>query len=249
MSDKNCYELPLAPQDLVAIYKEKEEDEDFVLWVDYFKSREKLSAKHIIIYLANTNFKTTFAGIDDDLIKEYITSDFMVDCPLLARILVNIIKHKLQHPLSDIEKQLYALYSEEKIYQFISENLDLVEELIETVASSIPFAICKFYDGLTDEQKDLEVNLKEVVDGIKVIDKPSNCGPNIARLITTGFDAFLLITSIYGLKQEYNKAIFNDSPKYFGKDLYFILCETKITDQIVGFFPPDFLLAPDVSTS
>jgi len=249
MSDKTCYELPLAPQDLVAIYKEKEDAEDFVLWVDYFKSREKLSAKHIIIYLANTNFKATFAGVDDDLIKEYITSDFMVDCPLLARIVVNIIKHKLQHPLSEIEKQLYLLFSEEQIYQFISENLDLVDELIETVASVVPFAICKLYNGLPENQKALEVGVKEVVDEIEVVDKPSNCGPNIARLITAGFDAFLLITSVYGLKKHYNKAVFNDAPKYFGKDLYYILCETKITDQILSFFPPDFLLADNVSTS
>ena len=52
-----AYTLPLAPQDLVAIYKEKEKNKDFILYVDYHRTKEKLSAKHIIIYLANTNFK------------------------------------------------------------------------------------------------------------------------------------------------------------------------------------------------
>ena len=58
--ERKCYVIPLAPTDLVQIYKVKEEEKDFVLFVNYFESREKLSAKHIIIYLANTNFKTTF---------------------------------------------------------------------------------------------------------------------------------------------------------------------------------------------
>ena len=84
--ESTCYELPLSPQHLVQIYKDKNELEEYVLWVDYAKSKEKLSAQHIIIYLANTNFKTTFSSIDEDLIKAYINSDFMVDCPLLARI-------------------------------------------------------------------------------------------------------------------------------------------------------------------
>ena len=66
--EKQVYTLPLAPQNLVEIYKVKEEDEDFVLWVDYLASKEKLSAKHILIYLANTNFKTTFAQVDEDLL-------------------------------------------------------------------------------------------------------------------------------------------------------------------------------------
>ena len=56
-----CYALPLAPQDLVGIYKEKDESEkEYVLYVDYDKTTEKLTDQHILIYLANTNFKTSF---------------------------------------------------------------------------------------------------------------------------------------------------------------------------------------------
>ena len=76
--ENKCYVLPLAPQNLVEIYKVKEEDEKFVLFVNYLESKEKLTAKHIIIYLANTNFKTTFSAIDSDLLIEYIKSDFLI---------------------------------------------------------------------------------------------------------------------------------------------------------------------------
>ena len=91
----------------------------------------------------------------------------------------------------------------------------------------------------------IENNLKELVEDFKVVDKPATCGPNIARLLTTGYDALLLILTKNGLSLEYNKQVFNDSPKYFGKDLYHIMCETKITDQIVSFFPDDFMLTLD----
>lgn len=245
MSDKKCYELPLAPQDLVSIYKDKEEIEDFVLWVNYLESKKKLSAKHIIIYLANTNFKTTFSAVDDDLIIEYIKSDFMVDSPLLARIIVMIIKCRLQHDLNNQEKELLVMYPEENIHRFIKENMSLVDELIDVVGSSVPFVISKFYEGLTEEQKELEFNLKELLNDIEVVDKPINCGPNIARLLTVGYDAFLLVISKYGFNQTYNKQIYNDQPKYFGKDLYYVLCQTNITDNILSFLPPDFIIAND----
>lgn len=243
--ESTCYELPLSPQHLVQIYKDKGELEEYVLWVDYAKSKEKLSAQHIIIYLANTNFKTTFSSIDEDLIKAYIKSDFMVDCPLLARIIVLIIKFKYRHDIGEQESQLLYLFPPKLIDKFIEDNEQLVDDLIATVASSVPFALTKLYDGLDDDMKLTEKNLKELVEDIKVVDKPATCGPNIARLLTTGYDALLLILSKNGLSIEYNKQVFNDSPKYFGKDLYHIMCETKITDQIVSFFPDDFMLILD----
>ena len=75
--EKKYYTLPLAPQDLVAIYKEKDSnEEEFVLHVDYDKTTEKLSDQHILIYLANTNFKTTFDKITPSLVQEFIKSNF-----------------------------------------------------------------------------------------------------------------------------------------------------------------------------
>ena len=133
----SCYELPLSPQHLVQIYKDKATLEDYVLWVDYAKSKEKLSAQHIIIYLANTNFKTTFSAIDEDLILAYIKSDFMVDCPLLSRIIVLIIKFYYRYDITEQESQLLYMFPPKLIFKFIEDHKELVEDLIESVASSV----------------------------------------------------------------------------------------------------------------
>ena len=239
MTDKTCYELPLSPQDLVAIYKDKENLEEFVLWVDYEKSLKKLTAKHIIIYLANTNFKSTFSSIDEDLILEYISSDFMIDCPLLARIVVNIIKTDLGHDITPQEEQLLPMFNRERMAAFLEKHRAIMDDLYGVMTQMIPFVLHKMYEGLEDQ--DSEPNLKSYVSEIDIIDKPVNCGPNISRLITSGFDAFLLITHKLGVSDDVNKSIFNDSPKYFGKDLYYILCETGITAQILDFFHEDFI--------
>lgn len=241
MSDEKCYALPLAPQDLVSIYKIKEDNEDFVLWVDYAKSKEKLSAKHIIIYLANTNFKTTFSAVDEDLILEYIKSDFMVDCSLLARIVVLILKDYYMYEVSEQEAQLYGMFDKQSIANFIEHNEDVIKELVDTIGSTVPFVMKKLYDEMPEDVQSKEDNLKEYVDEIVVEDKPALCGPNIARLVTVGWDGFLLVLSRKGLSTKYNKQVFNDSPKYFGKDLYYILCQTNMTNNILGFFPEDFI--------
>lgn len=241
MSDEKCYALPLAPQDLVSIYKIKENNEDFVLWVDYAKSKEKLSAKHIIIYLANTNFKTTFSAVDEDLILEYIKSDFMVDCSLLARIVVLILKQYYMYEVSEQEAQLFGMFDKQSIANFIEHNEDTIKELVDTIGGTVPFVMKKLYDEMPSDIQSKEENLKEYVDEIVVEDKPALCGPNIARLVTVGWDGFLLVLSRNGLATKYNKQVFNDSPKYFGKDLYYILCQTNMTNNILGFFPEDFI--------
>ena len=242
IAEMTCYALPLTPQDLVAIYKEKEEKEDFVLWVNYVESRQKLSPQHLLIYLANTNFKATMAAVDEELILEYIKSDFMVDCPTLSRIVALIIKHRFQHPVDEIEAQLYQLFNPDQINEFIVTHKKLVDELAETMVSAVPFVLTKIYDNIPEDKRELEVNLKEAVDSVKVVDRPSNCGPNICRLVTETFDAFCLVLSELGLVETYNKQVYNDNPKYFGKDIYHVFCETNITNNIVSFLPPDFLI-------
>tara|TARA_B110000503_G_scaffold16382_1_gene23315 strand:- start:10483 stop:11325 length:843 start_codon:yes stop_codon:yes gene_type:complete len=235
-----CYKLPLAPQDLVAIYKEKEEKKDYILYVDYMASKEKLSAKHIMIYLANTNFKTGFSCVDEDLIREYITTDFMVDSPILCRFITIIIRLRLHYDVNDADKMFYKIWPEDQIHKFIENNFDLVNELIETIRDTIPFAMHKLYETMPEEDRVKEVELKSFVDDIVVVDKPSNCGPNIARFVTEGLDGFLCITHMMGLSTTYNKSVFNDSPKYFGRDLYYVLNHTKMINQIMSFFPPWF---------
>lgn len=246
MNEPKCYTLPLAPQDLVSIYKEKEENEKFVLNVDYVSTREKLSAEHIIIYLANTNFKTSFTIVDEDLIRAYISSDFIVDCPLLARIVSNILRVRFNHDLNGLDEQLLPVFPMELIHVFINSNYDFLEETIENIQGVVPFVLENVYKNMDEETRDIELDLKEFVDNIKVVDKPTHCGPNIARLLTTSWDAFLLIMQERGLSEGYNKALYNDAPKYFGSDLFFILNETRITKQILAIFPPWFFQTIDI---
>lgn len=235
-----AYTLPLAPQDLVAIYKEKEQNKDFVLYVDYAKTKEKLSAKHIIIYLANTNFKAGFTFLDEELITEYIKSDFMVDCPILVRMLSVIVRMRLHYDLNDAEQKLLLLFPEDKIHEFIENNLELVDELIETIRDAVPWAMTNLYDNLNDKDKEIEVELKKFVGDVEAYDKPANCGPNVARFITEAWDGFLCIIHHMGVSTTYNKTVYNAQPKYFGKDLYYIMNETKVVDQVMAMFPDWF---------
>lgn len=246
MNEPKCYTLPLAPQDLVSIYKEKEENEKYVLFVDYVQTREKLSAEHIIIYLANTNFKTSFTIVDEDLIKAYISSDFLIDCPLIARIISNIIRVRFNYALNELDEQLLPVFPIEKIHEFIDNNYDFLEELIDSIQSVVPFALEKVYHYMDEDAKALELDLKAFVDDIEVVDKPIKCGPNIARLLTTSWDAFLLVMQERGLSTGYNKALYNDAPKYFGSDLFFVLNETNIAKRILAIFPPWFFQTIDI---
>lgn len=235
-----AYTLPLAPQDLVAIYKEKEKNKDFILYVDYHRTKEKLSAKHIIIYLANTNFKAGFTFLDEELVTEYIKSDFMVDCPILVRMLSVIVRMRLHYDINDAEKKLLLLFPEEKVHEYIEGNLELVDELIETIRDAVPWAMTNLYENLNEQDKEIEVELKNFVGDIEVYDKPSNCGPNVARFITEAWDGFLCIVHHMGVSTTYNKAVYNAQPKYFGKDLYYIMNETRVIDQIMAMFPDWF---------
>ena len=240
--EKKVYKLPLAPQDLVEIYKLKEQEDDYVLWVDYLGSKEKLSAEHIIIYLANTNFKTTFSHIDEDLILAYIKSDFMIDAGLLTRFVVMLLKLRFGHEINKLEAELFNMWSQEEMFDFVDRHVDLIDELSDTIAQVIPFVLCSFYKNLSDEMKVQEIDVKEAVEGIEVKDKPSNIGPNIAKLLIEGWDGFLVVCHMLGFKEYYNKSVYNDKPAFFGKDLFFLLTQSNITNQILNIFPPGFIV-------
>jgi len=240
--DKQAYKLPLAPQDLVEIYKLKENEEDYVLWVDYPGSREKLSAEHIIIYLANTNFKTSFSHVDDELMLAYIKSDFMIDAGLLTRFVVMLLKLRYGHEINRLEEDLFNMWSREDMHDFVDRHIDLVNELSDTIAQVIPFVLCTFYNNLTDEMKAQEIDVKEAVEGIEVKDKPSNIGPNVAKILIDGWDGFLVVCHMLGFKEYYNKAVYNDKPAFFGKDLFFLLTQSNITNNILSIFPSGFIV-------
>lgn len=244
VSGKPCYALPLSPQDLVAIYKDKGEDPDekFVLWVNYGESRLKLSPAHILIYLANTNFYATFSGVDEELLVEYIKTDFLVDAPILARIITNIIKTRYGHELSPLEMRLYSLFDENQIAEFIENQGDLLDDLIENMKGLIPFVLQHSYDNLSDEDKKTHGELYETLEEIEAVNKPTKCGPNVAMMVHCVWDLFLVITTYEGMSGEYNTNMYNDKPKYNGAELFVALNETNVIPNVLEFLPPGLLL-------
>ena len=237
--EKKYYTLPLAPQDLVAIYKEKDNsEEEYVLYVDYDKTTEKLTDQHILIYLANTNFKTTFDKITPSLIQEFIKSNFLVNAPILSRITTIILRKYLDYELTEPEAVLsHLIFNDDMIKEFIELNGNLLEDLIKAVQSVFPFVLYKIND-LTEEGK--EPDLEEFIKEIEITDTASNIGPNIARLITDSVDALFLVFHIRGIAQSFNKQLFNDNPKYYGKDLMFIFTQTGVTNEIIKMLPEGF---------
>ena len=237
--EKKYYTLPLAPQDLVAIYKEKDNsEEEYVLYVDYDKTTEKLTDQHILIYLANTNFKTTFDKITPSLIQEFIKSNFLVNAPILSRITTIILRKYLDYELTEPETHLsHLIFNDDMIKEFIELNGNLLEDLIEAVQSIFPFVLHKIND-LNEEGK--EPDLEEFAKEIEFTDTASNIGPNIARLVTDSVDALFLVFHIRGITQSFNKQLFNDNPKYYGKDLMFIFTQTGVTNEIIKMLPEGF---------
>lgn len=237
--EKKYYTLPLAPQDLVAIYKEKDEsEEEFVLHVDYDKTTEKLTDQHILIYLANTNFKTSFDKITPSLIQEFIKSNFLVNAPILGRVLTIILRKYLNYELTAPEAHLsHLIFSDKQMDEFIELNENLLEDLISAIQSIFPFVLYKINE-VNEEGKEPE--LEELVKEIEITDTASNVGPNIARLVTEAIDAMYLVFHIRGISQSFNKQIFNDNPKYYGKDLMFIFTQTGVTNEIVKMLPEGF---------
>jgi|TARA_B100000902_G_scaffold177805_1_gene171209 hypothetical protein len=239
--EQKHYTLPLAPQDLVAIYKEKDETdsgEEFCLYVDYDKTTEKLSDQHILIYLANTNFKTTFDKITPTLLVEFIKSNFLVNAPILARVLTIVLRKYLKYELTPPEAILSSLvFDEKQIDEFIELNGNLLEDLITSIQETFAFVLYKINE-ITEEGKEPE--LESLVKEIEITDTASNVGPNIARLVTEAVDAMYLVFHVRGITQSFNKQVFNDNPKFYGKDLMFIFTQTGITGEIVKMLPEGF---------
>ena len=123
------------------------------------------------------------------------------------------------------------------IKEFIELNGNLLEDLIEAVQSIFPFVLYKINE-VNEEGKEPE--LEELVKEIEITDTASNVGPNIARLVTEAIDALYLVFHQRGITQSFNKQIYNDNPKYYGKDLMFIFTQTGVTNEIIKMLPEGF---------
>lgn len=216
------YKLPLSPIDLTTIYKEKMNDSDnYVLLVDYAASKEVLTSKQILTYLANTGFRCAFSEIDYDLIEEFLQLKFLVDSPTLARVIGNIIKYRLGEDIV-----------ENHSIEFI-ENCETstINDLIEDLSGLPAFII----DSVNNMDNDLSINIE--TNGNDSSD--SLVGLNIYNIIIYATDAVTSVFAKLGFKYEYNTNIFNNKSNYGGKDILKALNEQNIPAFIMGFIPDE----------
>lgn len=230
MTQEN-YTLPLSPTDLAEIYKIKTEADDYVLRVDYFKSKEVLSVKHILVYIANTNFKVQFDGIDDELINEYITTNFMVDCPLLARYITLIAKRKLGHEYNQVDQALNTIMTDKDIDSYLLKHDALFEDLLDKLKHVTLFC-------LEQAGKYAEKYRDYIPEDIEHADEETEIGLNIVYIATYSLDLLYLLGNKFGPwpTNKLNIRIFNDVSKYQGSDLYNTLLKYGVATSMLELF-------------
>lgn len=222
--------IPLNPVDLTEIYNTKLKVKDFVLNVDYSKSKDVLNSKQILTYLSNTGFRCDFDHIDEQLVVDFISLNFLVDSPVLSRIVANIIKYHFGEPIFDP----VDTFTEENISLFVSNNQSLVNELVSTI-SSLPLFVMECMNHL-EESVSFNHGIKPVY-----VDEEINIGPNILNIITAGFDAVLLVFEKLGMSNKINVNILNDNSAYKGVDLMKSLHDNGIVHNIVYLMPKSIM--------
>jgi hypothetical protein len=230
MTQEN-YTLPLSPTDLAEIYKIKTSSEDYVLKVDYFKSKEVLSVKHILVYIANTNFKVQFEGIDDELINEYIISNFMVDCPLLSRYITLIAKRKLGHEYNQVDQALNTIMTDADIDAYLEKNGELFDDLLDKLKHVTLFCL--------DQASKYADKYKEFIpEEIERADEETQIGLNIVYIATYSLDLLYLLGNKFGPwpTNKLNVRVFNDVSKYQGADLYNTLLKYGVATSMLELF-------------
>jgi hypothetical protein len=213
------YTIPLSPIDLASIYKSK--TDSYVLHVDYTKSKEQLTAKQILIYLANTGFRCTFDSIDDDLIQAYMEMDFLVDSPVLSRIVVEIIKQRMDDKTSAPSQK------------------ELVDDWINAMAELPAFVM-----GNVNDQ---ECEVAFDVDAIGKYKSPSRVGLNFYHVAANGMDAIAKVISTTGFRGKFNTEFFNDKPKFKGRDIYSALHSKGVVDFVINLLPSKEIVIPNES--
>ena len=219
------YVLPLSPIDLTTIYKQKLSEEGYMLEVDYTESKKVLSVKQMLIYLSNTGFTCKFSEVDNDLINEYIQLNFLVDSPMLSRIVGNLIKVSLNERLIDVTDN----FGVEKLVSFVKEEGDIVNDLIDDIAGLPAFVID------TINENHYSINIDTAPDN----DNDSLVGLNIFNIIINSTDAVLVVFKNLGFRSQFNSRVFNNDPTCYGKDIYAALYENNIPKLILGFLPPE----------
>jgi hypothetical protein len=230
MISENSYTLPLNPVDLAEIYKIKADQDDFTLRVNYEKSKEVLSVKHILVYISNTNFKVQFESMDADLVNEYIQTNFLVECPMLSRIIALIVKRKYQHEYNNVDHALNTLWTDEDIDVYLKEHGELIDDLIDKM-SHIPLFCLEQANKYNKKYDEYLVDLEHT-------DIDTSVGLNIVYIATYAPDILYLLGNKLGPwpTKQLNTRIFNDASKYQGNDLYNTLLRYGVAGNILELF-------------
>jgi len=230
MISENSYTLPLNPVDLAEIYKIKADQDDFTLRVNYEKSKEVLSVKHILVYISNTNFKVQFESMDADLVNEYIQTNFLVDCPMLSRIIALIVKRKYQQEYNNVDHALNTLWTDEEIDAYLKEHGELINDLIDKL-SHIPLFCLEQANKYNKKYDDYLTDLEHT-------DVDTSVGLNIVYIATYAPDILYLLGNKLGPwpTKQLNTRIFNDASKYQGNDLYNTLLRYGVAGNILELF-------------
>lgn len=225
------YTLPLNPTDLAEIYKIKAEQDDYILHVNYEESKKVLSIKHILVYIANTNFKVQFDTIDAELVNEYIKLNFLVECPMISRIIALVAKRKLGQEYNNVDMALNTLWSDEMIDQYLAEHGELFDDLIDKLKHVALFCI--------DQAGKYNEKYKEFVpEDLEYIDSETEVGLNIVYVATYAQDILYLLGHKFGPwpTNNLNVRVFNDESKYHGSDLYNTLLKQGVASSMLELF-------------
>ncbi len=219
------YALPLSPIDLTTIYKQKLNEDGYMLEVDYAESKKVLSVKQMLIYLSNTGFTCKFSEVDNELISEYISLNFLVDSPMLSRIVGNLIKVALNERVTDVSDN----FGVKELVEFLEEDKDIINDLIDDIAGLPAFII----DTINEDKHIIDVETYSDSDNDSLV------GLNIFNIIVHSTDAALVVFKNLGFKPKFNSNVFNNDPTCYGKDMYAALHENNIPSFVLGMLPPE----------
>lgn len=225
------YTLPLKPTDLAEIYKIKADSEDYTLHVNYEETKKVLSVKHILVYIANTNFKVQFDTVDAELLNEYIKINFLVEAPLLSRIIALIAKRKLKQEYNNVDTAMNTLWSNEMIDEYLTEHGELFDDLLDKMQHVALYCV--------DQASKYNDKYKEIVpEDVEYTDSETEVGLNIVYIATYAIDVLYMLGHKFGPwpTSNLNVRVFNNESKYQGADLYNTLIKHGVANNMLELF-------------
>ena len=213
------YTIPLNPTDLVEIYRVRTDNPNYVLEVDYGKSKEHLNPNQILTYLANTGFVPKFSYVDEELVEAYIKLPFVLESYELSRI------------------------AAEQVLEYVSDkgtfvNGEVLEDLVVSLMEVVPFCAQSVNDFA-------EGTLTVDIESVEVYEQDSEVGVNLLYIIMFGLDILLELYTIIDLTGKYNEKVFTDEPRYGGRDIYHALANSNVVTYLLVHLLPEALNAPN----